>query len=284
MAFDDDWDSEREDVEYFDAAAAQGHLLIIRAFDAPRYYRTENNPDGMVHPGRGKSFDPFPNTVVRCAVADLDADGGPRIYPESVLFPFSITKVAKNWVGKGPQLVMWRKGGRGQQTDPYELRNMRGDQAAVQAGTQFLADHPGFMELKAPEPYDERPPSKDRDRGRDDRDRGYDRPRDDYRRQRDDGWGREDSGNDWGDRRPARQEPRGYRDERDRPYDPRYSDRGREERPQRGGGYREDPWANQRPGAGPGNSYNRDDDRRDGSFLSRSRNHQGGFQDEEPPF
>lgn len=256
MTFDDDWNEVREEREYFDAAEAQGHLLIVRAFDAPKYFRSENNPDGMVHPGRGKSFAPFPNTVVRCAIADVNTG---KIYPEAILFPFSITKTAKVWVGKGPQLVMWRKSGN-KQTDPYELRNMRDNEGAVADGKAFLADHPEFMALPAPDAYDERPPTPERsyeDRG-DNRDRGYDRGRE-FRDRAGDNWDRQDRGRDWDEGpRPPRQESRGYRDERDRAYDPRYSDRGREDRPQRSG--------------------------RDGSFLSRSSNHQGGFQDDEPPF
>lgn len=282
MAFDDDWDAERE-TEYFDASLAQGHLLIIRAFDAPKYYRTENNPDGMVHPGRGKDFEPFPNTVVRCAVADLDAqtEDGPqaKIYPESVLFPFSITKIAKSWVGKGPQLVMWRKTGP-KQTDPYELRNMRTDEAAVKAGMQFLDAHPEFMELKAPEPYDETPPRRERrdDRGYDDRrDRGYD-DRDFNRRYSEDAQ-RSREPETWG--RGNRDMPIRYREEHGA------RDWGQHDEPPRRqshrGPYQDDPWARQRPGQGAGGSYNRD-----GSFLSRSRdgyNHQGDPQrDEDIPF
>jgi hypothetical protein len=277
MAFDEDWDAERE-VDYFDASLAQNHLLIIRAFDAPRYYRTENNPDGMVHPGRGKDFDPFPNTVVRCAVADLDADDGPRIYPESVLFPFSITKTAKNWVGKGPQLLMWRKTGP-KQTDPYELRNMRGDDESVKVGTQFLNEHPEFMELKAPEPYDERPPSKDRDRDRrDDRDRYDDRDRDRYddRRdsRRDDDWGRERRPSGGGRRDSGGARDWGQHDDR------RFDDRGgrRESAPPRRDAYADDPWRQ------PSHDERRRGDG-DGSFMSRSRNHRGEPQnDDEIPF
>lgn len=275
MAFDDDWDAEGE-VDYFDAAEAQNHLLIIRAFDAPKYYRTENNPDGMVHPGRGKDFEPFPNTVVRCAVVDLDADGGPHIYPQAVLFPFSITRIAKSWLGKGPQLLMWRKTGN-KQTDPYELRNMRGDEAAVKAGVEFLDAHPEFLQIAAPEPYDETPPR--RERGRDDR--GYDERRDRPDRRSGGAWGdpRTDYDRDGYDRpRDRPRDDRGRRDDRgardwgqhdrrdERPRDDR--DRGRRE-----GAYSEDPW-----------SRDRGSDR-DGSFMSRSANSgRNGFQDDEPPF
>ncbi len=262
MAFDDNWDPNAEDEQdYFDAAQACKHLLIVRAFDAPRYYRTENNQDGMVWPNRsrGQTFKPFPNMVVRAAVADLDVEDG-KIYPNAVLFPFTITKVAKLWVGKGPQLVMWRKGPN--QTDPYELRNMRGDEAAVKAGVEFLDAHPEFLELPAPEPYDESPPD---DRGfPEDRDAGMRNGyRDGAHQRNDDGWGRE---------RPAERRGGGggARDwgQHD---DDRYGDRGG--RGQRSGrdAYADDPWA-------------RDTTPRDGSFMSRSRNAQGGFQDDEPPF
>lgn len=247
MAFDDDWDpNHEEEQDYFDAAQAQKHLLIIRAFDAPRYYRTENNMDGMVHPNRsrGQNFKPFPNMVVRAAVADLDVEDG-KVYPNAVLFPFTITKVAKLWVGKGPQLVMWRKGQN--QTDPYELRNMRGDDAAVKAGIAFLDAHPEFLTLPAPDAYDESPPEDDR----------YD----DRRDRRDDGWGRDDR-----DDRRGRRDDRGARDWG------QHDDRGtRRERP-RQDAYTDDPWA-------------RDSKPRDGSFMSRSADSgRGGFQDDEPPF
>lgn len=275
MAFDDDWDAEGE-VDYFDAAEAQNHLLIIRAFDAPKYYRTENNPDGMVHPGRGKDFEPFPNTVVRCAVADLDADGGPHIYPQAVLFPFSITRIAKSWLGKGPQLLMWRKTGN-KQTDPYELRNMRGDEAAVKAGVEFLDAHPEFLQIAEPEPYDETPPRRERSRD----DRGYDERRGQgygdrrdygrYDREDDNGWSHADRDRDGGRRTEPRRNDRGARDwgqhdDRGRGRDDR--DRGRRE-----GAYSEDPWSRDSGGS------------RDGSFMSRSANSsRNGFQDDEPPF
>lgn len=280
MAFDDDWDAEGGNVDYFDAALAQKHLLIIRAFDAPRYYRTENNPDGLVHPGRGRDFEPFANTVVRAAIADLDAedeDGqliGPKIYPDAVLFPFSLTKVAKLWVGKKPQLVMWRKTG-SKQTDPYEVRNMRTDDDAVKAGVAFLDAHPEFLELKAPEPYDERPPSRDRDRNR----------------ERDDGWARDDRGSGRGNR----DMPTRYRDaDRDpgpREMVTRYRDADRGSRDwgqhddrrqaapeQRRGTHDEDSWSRE-----PRRERPRDD--RGGSFLDRSANSsRNGVQEEEPPF
>lgn len=250
MAFDDDWDpNAEEEQDYFDAALACKHLLIIRAFDAPRYYRTENNQDGLVWPNRsrGQTFEPFPNMVVRAAVADLDVEGG-KIYPAAVLFPFTITKVAKNWVGKGPQLVMWRKGPN--QTDPYELRNMRGNEGAVKAGVAFLDAHPEFLTLPAPEPYDERGPSRDDNRGRDTRDDGWGRSDD---RGRSNGGRRGDSGaRDWG----------------------QHDDRGapRERRSPRQDAYTDDPWA-------------RDATPRDGSFMSRSaESSRNSSWDEEPPF
>jgi hypothetical protein len=78
------------------------------------------------------------------------------------------------------------------------------------------------------------------------------------------------------DRRDER--PR-YRDERDAPYDPRYDDRGRQERSR---GYDD-----RRPPAYDRDTRDRRDERppsRDGSFLDRTRNHQGGYQDDLPPF
>lgn len=261
MAFDEDWDPNvEEEQDYFDAAAAQRHLLIVRAFDAPRYYRTENNQDGMVWPNRsrGQTFSPFPNMVVRAAVADLDVandDGSMgHIYPAAVLFPFTITKVAKNWVGKGPQLLMWRKGPN--QTDPYELRNMRGDEAAVKAGVAFLDAHPEFLALPAPEPYDESPPNDDRGRSDDRRDRGHDDRRDSGR---DDGWGRSDDRgrSNGGNRRDSGARDWGQHDDRG----------SRRQPPQRNDAYADDPWA-------------RDAGSRDGSFMSRSRDHHGNPQDD----
>lgn len=260
MAFDEDWDPNvEEEQDYFDAAAAQRHLLIIRAFDAPRYYRTENNQDGMVWPNRsrGQTFSPFPNMVVRAAVADLDVandDGSTgKIYPAAVLFPFTITKVAKAWVGKGPQLLMWRKGPN--QTDPYELRNMRSVEAAVKAGVAFLDAHPEFLALPAPEPYDENPPGDSRS---DDRDRGG---RDSGR---DDGWGRSDDRgrSNGGNRRDSGARDWGQHDDWGR------GNGGA----RRNDAYADDPWA-------------RDASPRDGSFMSRSADTgRGGFQDDEPPF
>lgn len=156
---DTGWNS--EPVDYFDGSLAQGHLLIVRVHDVPQYFRTANNPDGLVHPTRGATWEAFPNSVVRASVADLsipadDMTQG-KIYPEAVIFPSSLVKVMKSWVGQGPKLLTWRKIGP-KQTDPYEMINMAGDEQAVAAATKFLERHPEFMTIPAPAPYDGKPP------------------------------------------------------------------------------------------------------------------------------
>jgi hypothetical protein len=155
-----DW-NQQEEVEYFDNSAAQGHLLIVRVHDVAQYFRTSNNPDGMVHPTRGATWAPFPNSVVRATVADLtlpdEAGQRGKVYTEAIIFPFSLTKVMKNWVGQPPKLLMWRKTGP-KQTDPYELINMAGNPEAVAIGSEFLARHPEFLLIPAPEPYIGQPP------------------------------------------------------------------------------------------------------------------------------
>jgi hypothetical protein len=150
-------------VEYFDNNAASNHLLIFLAQDAPEYFRTTNNPDGMVHPTRGATWSPFPNTVVRGAVADLTmngADGLPgKVYAGAVVFPSSLVRIMKGWVTTPtPRLLMWRKTGP-KQTDPYEVVNMAGDQNAVAVASEFLARHPEFLTTPAPEPYNGQPPA-----------------------------------------------------------------------------------------------------------------------------
>jgi hypothetical protein len=148
-------------VDYFDNNAAQNHLLIFVAQDAPEYFRTSNNPDGMVHPTRGATWSPFPNTVVRGLIADLDvpAEDGSRgkIYQGAVIFPSSLVRTMKKWPGTPPKLLKWWKTGP-KQTDPYELVNMAGDQNAVAVADEFLARHPEFLTLPAPDPYDGKAP------------------------------------------------------------------------------------------------------------------------------
>lgn len=148
-------------VDYFNNEQASQHLLIFVAHDAPQYFRTQNNPDGMVHPSRGATWAPFPNTVVRGHIADLDvadADGSRgKIYQDAVVFPSSLVKVMRKWPGTGPKLLKWWKTGP-KQTDPYDMVNMAGDPTAVAVAEEFLSRHPEFLTLPAPEPYEGKAP------------------------------------------------------------------------------------------------------------------------------
>jgi len=150
-------------VDYFDNNAASGHRLIVKIQDAPEYFRTQNNPDGMVHPTRGATWAPFPNTVVRGWVVDLDvaaADGSRgKLYEGAVIFPSSLVRTMKRWVSdEHPKLLMWRKTGP-KQTDPYELFNMAGDAEAVAIADEYLARNPQVLGTPAPEAYNGQPPA-----------------------------------------------------------------------------------------------------------------------------
>lgn len=163
------WERERGDEDFFDATAAQGHLLIVRIHDVAQYFRTKNNPDGQVWPKKGADGSqppPFPNSVVRCSVVDMNVPGEDgllgRIYPEAIIFPSSLTKPLKTQVGK-LRLMMWQKVASNpkygvQLNDPYQITNMAGNEQAVAAAQDFLARHPEFNEIPAPEPYDGQPP------------------------------------------------------------------------------------------------------------------------------
>jgi hypothetical protein len=155
------WGDGSEPQDYFDAEAAQGHLLIVKVHDVATYFRTRNNPDGMVHPTRGATWEPFPNSVVRASVVDLNVAGDDgalgKVFAEVVIFPSSLTKIMKTWPGKGMRLLVWNKTGP-KQTDPYAMMNMAGNEQAAAAANDFLTRHPEFDQIPAPEPYDGKPP------------------------------------------------------------------------------------------------------------------------------
>jgi hypothetical protein len=217
--FDQDWDTRpREEPDYFNAADAARHLLIVKVHDVARYYRSENFPDGMVYPTSRsrRQFEPFPNQVVRCSIVDLSVEGADgakgKIYAEATLFPSSLTKITKEWVGTPKKLVVFDKGPR--QTDEFTITNLATNERALAIAKEFLARHPEFDQIPAPEPYDGHPPMRGGfEQGRDDRgqgrrdDRGFDdRGRNDaYARdpwdepQRGGQGGRRDTGaQDWG--------------------------------------------------------------------------------------
>lgn len=195
--FDNDWDTRpKEEPDYFGAADAVGHLLIIKVHDVAKYYRSENCPDGMVYPTQRsrRQFEPFPNQVVRCSIVDLSVEGADgykgKIYPEAVLFPSSLTKITRDWVGQPKKLVVFDKGPR--QTDEFGIRNLATNDRALAIAKEFLARHPEFDQIPAPEPYDGHPPMRggyDREPGDSSR-RDYDRA--EGRRGRDDFGGRPD--------------------------------------------------------------------------------------------
>lgn len=161
------WDEPGER-EFFNAEEAQGHLLILRIQDVAQYVRNENFPDGMVYPkpGAKNQFDPFPNSAVRASIVDLNLYGEDgalgKVYPEAMIFPSSLTKPLKGQVGK-MRLAMWNKIASNpklgpQRNDPYGITNMAGNDQAVAAAQEFLARHPEFLAIPAPEPYDGKPP------------------------------------------------------------------------------------------------------------------------------
>lgn len=259
MTFDESWEA-----DYFDASAAQGHLLIVRVFDAPQYYRSTNNPDGMVHPvpGRSKFTEPFPNSVVRAAIVDLDvaADDGTRgkLYEEAVLFPSSLTGTMRKWVKKGMKLLVMRKDGP-RQTDPYVLTNMAGNPQAVAIGNEYLSRHPEFLTLVGPEPYDGRPPASMQGTG--------------YPPQGQQG--------NWNQQQPPQQNQ----------WNQQQAPPQNQQPPQNGGGWNQpDPWSagaqTQPPAAPQGNGWQADAAPQGGSFLAQATqdNHWGQPPEEEPPF
>lgn len=276
MTFDDSWD-----VDYFDASEAQGHLLIVKVWDAPQYYRSQNNPDGMVYPvpGRSRFTDPFPNSVVRAVIVDLDVaevDGSRgKIYPEAVIFPSSLTGTLKRWVNKPEKLLVWRKNGP-RQTDPYELTNMAGNQQAVAIGKDYLARHPEFYTLTPPMPYDGHPPQNLQGQP----------PQQRAPQQNWNGGGQQQGG--WNQGQPQ-QRPQGSG---------WGSDLGPQQPPQQpqsaqnGAWGQSDPWnggnvAQQAPAAPQNSGWGSDTPSpTGGSFLAQAgaQNHWGTPQDEEPPF
>lgn len=261
--FDEDWDTRpKEEEEYFNAGEAVKHLLIVKVHDVAKYYRSENHPDGMVRPTSRsrRQFEPFPNQVVRASIADLSAydEDGERgkVYPLALLFPSSLTKIAKEWVGASKKLVMWNKGPK--QTDEYEIRNMATNERAMEIARDFMRRHPEFDQIPAPEPYDGHPPRDERDDRRDDRDR--DRDRDDRPRRR--------QVEDWDVVDRHEETPRSRAYERD-PWD-EGSTRTRSDRGARDHGQHDD--FGRRPNA---------QDSQGGSFMERTRNHRGEPQREE---
>lgn len=149
---------------FFDPQHAQNSLLIVRIFDAPRYFRTKNCLDGMVYPNaqRGQKFEPFPNQVVRGAVADLGSPQAPKgaVYPDAIFFPASLTKPLKVALAKGQTLLLitLAKRNPNQQTADYILQDLGANPQAVAFAQSFLGSRPDFLAIQAPEPYDERPP------------------------------------------------------------------------------------------------------------------------------
>lgn len=149
-----------------DIAKRGGQLMIVKVWDVPEYVRTPHNKDGMV---RVDGRDPFPNRAVRAAVVDL-GDVGPdglpgRLYQETWFQAFSLMKDTRKWVGQ-LKLITWMQDqeprdayGNPKQTNPYTITDYSGNAAAVELAQEYLARHPEFHDLPAPEPYDGKPPA-----------------------------------------------------------------------------------------------------------------------------
>lgn len=140
------------DEDRFDPKKTQGNLLIIRVFDAPDHVITSFRPDGLVHwktkDGEEKTM---PNTAVRVAVADVEND---KVYPLAWIYPSSLVKEMKTWVDQGPKLLVWNQDNPEVQTSPYRIMDMSGKALFVKQATAWLAEHPDFLELPAPEKWD----------------------------------------------------------------------------------------------------------------------------------
>lgn len=253
--------------ELFEVRAHQDHLLIVKLWDEVSPVVTERCPTGYVN----RNGREWPNNALRASVVDLDmdADDGTRgrVYPAAMIFAGLLIKELKGSVGK-TLLLIWKQKDPSDKSSPYSVWEMKNDPNAVDIGRRWLNDHPEFRQIPAPPPWTNTP------RSEDNRDNGY--RRDDnlgYRGERNyrDSGGYEDRG------RRRDSGPRDYGQHDDRRYERHdgYTDtrRQRDEPPPRRDPYDRDPWA----------SRGRDD-RGDGSFLSRSRNAQGGYQDDEPPF
>jgi hypothetical protein len=142
--------------EYLDVRARQGQLMLVRVWDVAEEVVTANNPDGWVYP-RGK--DPFPNKVVRAAIADLGqpgADGQPgKVFPEAWIQASSLMKEIRKWAGQ-LKLVIWRQKDPSDKSSLYDLTDMSGDAQAMAMYEDFMKRHPEFFELTAPAPYERR--------------------------------------------------------------------------------------------------------------------------------
>lgn len=240
--------------ELFDPRSHQDHLLIVKLWDEVAPVVTEFCPTGYVT-RNGKEW---PNNALRASIVDLDMDADDgnrgRVYSAAMILTGLLIKELKRSVGK-TLLLVWKQKDPSDKSSPYSVWEMKGDTQAVEVGRNWLNAHPEFRQIQAPPPWTNTPRDEaPRDNGyrRDERDRGYD------------------------DRRPQ-----GYDDRReDRP--PRYEDR-------RGGrdrydGARDYGQHDDRRYERQGPPRGRDDRGGDGSFISRSRNAQGGYQDDEPPF
>lgn len=251
--------------ELFDPRSHQDHLLIVKLWDEVAPVVTEFCPTGYVT-RNGKEW---PNNALRASIVDLDMDADDgnrgRVYPAAMILTGLLIKELKRSVGK-TLLLVWKQKDPSDKSSPYSVWEMKGDAQAVEVGRNWLNAHPEFKAIQAPPPWTNAPRDEaPRDNGyrRDDRDRGYDRPQRDAGPRYDGNRARDYGQHD--DRRYERHD--GYTDTR----------RQRDEPPPRRGAYADDPWR----------QPSHDERRRgegDGSFISRSRNAQGGYQDDEPPF
>jgi len=248
--------------ELFDPRSHQNHLLIVKLWDEISPVVTEFCPTGYVT-RNGKEW---PNNALRASIVDLDVDADDgtrgRVYSQAMILTGLLIKELKRSVGK-TLLLIWKQKDPSDKSSPYSVYEMKHDTNAVDLGRKWLNDHPEFKAISAP------PPWTATFREREEYDPRKARPewqRDDgYRSQRDPGPRYDDRG------------PRDYGQHDDRRYDRHdgYTDtrRQRDEPPPRRDPYARDPYS------GRGR-----DDRGDGTFLSRSRNAQGGYQNDEPPF
>lgn len=260
----DDFDSGGSS-EQFETKAHQDHLLIVKLWDEISPVITEHCPTGYVT-RQGKEW---PNNALRASIVDLDmdADDGSRgrVYPQAMILTGLLIAELKRSVGK-TLLLIWKQKDPSDKSSPYSVYEMKHDSNAVDLGRKWLNDHPEFKSIPAPPPWTATP------RERDDYDGRKARPE----WQRDNGH-RRDPDPRYDDRAPRYDDrrPRDYGQHDDRRYERHdgYTDTRREPPPPRRDPYDRDPYS------GRGR-----DDRGDGSFLSHSRNAQGGYQDEQPPF
>lgn len=156
--------SGEEAEDFFNLKECRGHLIIVRAFDQPQYYRTSNNKDGMVYPNlqRGQNFEPFPNSVTRGAVANLNLpgpDGQPgKVWSDAIFYPSSLLRPMKKMLG-GLNLVIFAQKDPNNQTSDYYMTDMLGNDQAKAAADAFLARHPEFLAIPAPPAYEGKAPT-----------------------------------------------------------------------------------------------------------------------------